>query len=524
MDYANSVLSLLVPICVIALVFITKRVVLSLFFGIVLGGVMMHYDHFWGIFAYIYERISSVIFSLKTTDTGTWDIAISWWSVYVFGFLILLGILTQVISHSGAVNAFVQWARHRIKTPQGSEFIAFLAGIVIFIDDYFNALTVGQISKSLNDANHSTRERLAYVIDSTSAPVCILMPISSWGAYIIGIMQTSVPPSVGDGLFVLMGSVWSNYYAWFALLAVFLTIYWQVNLPAMSKYRNMGVSDLLRDGDFKKPSSSVWLLIIPVLVLMVSIGSMILWTGYHASKEATLFVILKNTDTAFSLFYGGLFALVLSVLISWKYLPPSSLLPMITQGIKSMLPAILILILAWAIGPVIRDDMQTGVYLAHLSKEFLSQGAVVAMPMILFLISGFIAFATGTSWGTFAIMLPIGVSVVGASGGDMILSISAVLAGAVYGDHASPISDTTILSATGAGCSVQSHFITQLPYATTAALCAFVSFGVASLSDSLLVGYGVGIALLVGLFYFYKIYFAPSPSNLPPSSPSPTVC
>ncbi|PAF41620.1 Na+/H+ antiporter NhaC family protein [Helicobacter sp. 11S02596-1] len=507
--YADSALSLLVPVCVIGLVFLTRRVVLSLFLGIVLGGIMMSYHDFWGIFAYVYDKISSVLYTIEPASTTSTlpHIQISWWSVYVFGFLIILGILTQVISHSGAVNAFVKWARHRVKSPKGSEFIAFIAGIVIFIDDYFNALTVGQISKSLNDANHSTRERLAYVIDSTSAPVCILMPISSWGAYIIGIMQASVPATIGDGLFVLMNSVWSNYYAWFALLAVFLTIYWQINLPAMARHKNIGVSDLLHDEDLSKPASSIWLLIIPVLVLIISIGSMILATGYEAGGEATLFAMLKNTDTAFSLFYGGLFALIVSIAISLKFLRKESLPIIVIDGIKSMLPAIFILILAWAIGPVIRDDMQTGVYLANVSKEFLSQGAVSMMPVILFLISGFIAFATGTSWGTFAIMLPIGVSVVSASGGDIILSVSAVLAGAVYGDHTSPISDTTILSATGAGCSVQSHFITQLPYATTAAVCAIVSFGVASLSSSLLAGYAVGIVLLVGVFYFYKCFF-----------------
>ncbi|PAF41326.1 Na+/H+ antiporter NhaC family protein [Helicobacter sp. 11S03491-1] len=509
MDYAHSALSLLVPVCVIVMVFLTKRVVLSLLLGVVLGGVMVSYDNFIGIFVYIYEKISSVLFSIQHNQEGKTSLVISWESVYVFGFLIILGILSQLISHSGAVNAFVKWARQRIKSPQGSEFVAFIAGIVIFIDDYFNALTVGQISKSLNDANHSTRERLAYVIDSTSAPVCILMPISSWGAYIIGIMQSSVPPSVGDGLFVLISSVWSNYYAWFALLAVFLTIYWQINLPAMKKYKNVGVTDLLRDDDLNKYSSSVWLLVIPVIVLVISIGSMILWTGYDVGKEWKLLDMLKNTNTAFSLFYGGLFALVIAFLVSIKHIRKDSLANLAVNGVKSMLPAILILILAWAIGPVIRDDMQTGIYLANLSKEFLSQDMVVMMPVILFLISGFIAFATGTSWGTFAIMLPIGVSVVGASGGDILLSISAVLAGAVYGDHASPISDTTILSATGAGCSVQSHFITQFPYATTVAVVAMISFGVASLSTSLLSGYGVGIVLMLGIFYFYKKFFKP---------------
>lgn len=506
MNYADSALSLLVPVIVIFMVFVTKRVVLSLFSGILIGGILASYNNFFGIIKYVYERISSVLYTFKNID-GHLQFELSFWSIYVFGFLIILGILTQVISHSGAINAFVKWARKTIKTPRGSEFTAFIAGIIIFIDDYFNALTVGQISKSLNDINNSTRERLAYVIDSTSAPVCILMPISSWGAYIIGVMQTSIPQESSNSLFILIDSVWSNYYAWFALLAVFLTIFWQINLPAMRKNKNIGVVDLLSSDDLNKPSSSIWLLIIPVLVLIISITFMILWTGYKIGQEATLFSMLKNTDTPLSLFYGGLFALVISVLISFKYISLKSFLPIIINGCKSMLPAILILILAWAIGPVIRDDMQTGVYLANLSKDFLSDNAITFMPVILFVVSGFIAFATGTSWGTFAIMLPIGVSIVGASGGDVILSISAVLAGAVYGDHASPISDTTILSATGAGCSVQSHFITQFPYATTAAIISMISFGVASFSSSLLWGYGIGILLMIGIFYFYKIIF-----------------
>lgn len=513
MNYADSSLSLLVPAVVIAMVFVSKRVVFSLFIGIILGGIMMNYHNFFGIFGYVYERISSVLYSYKSHDIGTYSFAINWGSVYILGFLIILGVLTQVILHSGAVNAFVKWARLRVKSPQGSEFIAFIAGIVIFVDDYFNALTVGQISKSLNDANQSTRERLAYIIDSTSAPVCILVPISSWGAYIIGIMQDSVPASAGDGLFVLISSIWSNYYAWFALLAVFLTIVWQINLPAMRKNQNVGVTDLLNEDYQHKYSSSMWLLTIPVGVLIISVSFMILYTGYLIGGKMNLFSMLTNTDTAISLFYGGLVALIVSIIISLRSLPSGSFSILVINGVKSMLPAISILILAWSIGPVIRDDVQTGAYLAGLSKEFFFGGSIVVIPMVLFVISGFIAFATGTSWGSFAIMLPIAVSVVGAVGGDMILCISAVLAGAVYGDHTSPISDTTILSATGAGCSVQSHFITQLPYATTVAIVALISFGVASTTSSLLVGYAIGIALLTSIFYLYKRFLSPTKSS-----------
>ncbi|RAX54111.1 sodium:proton antiporter [Helicobacter sp. 16-1353] len=504
MDYSNSILSLLVPIVVIVMVFVTRRVALSLLVGILLGGIMMFYNDIINIPVYVYKNISSVFYTFDEND----KLIISFSSVYIFGFLILLGILTQIILYSGAINSFVNWAHKRVKSAKGSEFIAFIAGIIIFVDDYFNALTVGQISKSLNDANKSSRERLAYVIDSTSAPICIIMPISSWGAYIIGVMDTNIPKDFGDGLLVLIESIWSNYYAWFALLAVFLTILWQVNLPAMQKNVNIEVKDLLQKRHFDDKESSIWLLIIPILTLMISIFFMFFWTGYTASENHSLIDILANTNTSFSLFAGGLITIFVSIIISMKHLRLSYSYEILRKGFLSMLPAIVILILAWAIGPVIRDDMQTGIYLANVSRELLSNNVVSFIPAVLFLISSFIAFATGTSWGTFAIMIPIGVGIIEASGGNAMLGISAILSGAVFGDHSSPISDTTILSATGAGCSVQSHFITQLPYVLTVAIISLISFIFSGIFNNIIAGYIVGIIGIFGIFYLYKQYLS----------------
>ncbi len=502
--YADSALSLVVPICVVALVILTRKVVLSLFVGIIIAGLMINFSSHEGFIqsllatiSYVYQAIASVFYS--STDSGI-EIEIS--SLYVFGFLFILGILTQIISHSGGISAFVKWARNKISTARGSEFLAFIAGIVIFIDDYFNALTVGQLTKSLNDANHSTRERLAYIVDSTSAPVCILMPISSWGAYILGIMATL---GEGQNLLVLFSSIWGNYYAWFALLAVFLTIYWQINLPSMQKNKNIGVTDFLDSQ--QKEGSSIFLLIIPIISLMFFVGFLILYSGYQASGSLNIIEILANTNTNFSLFWGGVASLLLSIIISWKHLDTYSFFPILKSGIISMLPANLILVLAWSIGPVIKGDLQTGIYLADLSKEWLETSNLdvhIAIPLAAFLISSFIAFCTGTSWGTFAIMLPIGFSLSDANNVEFSLVMSAVLSGAVYGDHASPISDTTILSATGAGCSVQSHFITQLPYVSITALVAFISFGVASILQSLISGYIIGFICIVGIFYSLK--------------------
>ena len=493
MDY--SALSLLVPIFVIVMVLVTRKVALSLLLGILIGGIIIYYPSPLSILSYSYEKISSVFYSV---EEGA--LAINFGSLYIFAFLIMLGFLSQIMLYSGAINAFVGLARTRVKTPQGSELVSFIAGIIIFIDDYFNALTVGQISKSLNDANKSSRERLAYIIDSTSAPICILVPISSWGAYILGIINAN------DGLLLLIDSIWSNYYAWFALLGVFLTIIWQINLRPMQKNVNVNVKDVFQDSNTLK-QSSIWLLILPILVLIISILLMIFWSGYQgiSSKPLTFINILASTDTSLSLFYGGLITLIFSFLISFRFIPFSSYKLIFINGISSMMPAIIILILAWAIGPVIKDDMKTGLYLASLSKEFLSNEFISLLPAILFLFSAFIAFATGTSWGTFAILIPIALDLATSNNGSPSLYISSILAGAVFGDHSSPMSDTTILSATGAGCLVQSHFITQLPYVFSIAFISLLSFIICSFAG-IFGGYVFGIISLIALFWFYSKY------------------
>lgn len=499
--YADSALSLVVPLVVIALVFITRRVTLSLFCGIVIAAVMMS-DSVSASLGYIWGHISGVFYSID--ESGKIELASN--GLYVFGFLLILGILSQLIAYSGGVGAFVAWARGRVTSPRGSEFVAFIAGIVIFIDDYFNALSVGQMSKSLNDANGSTRERLAYIIDSTSAPICILMPLSSWGAYIIGILDSKHLALESGAFLTLVASVWHNYYAWLALLVVFLSIYWQLYFPAMRTRVNVGIK--IAEAGHKHSISSVWLLIAPIFLLICSVVAMLFYSGYAQSGSFNPIVMLQNTQTGFALFWGGLFALCVSVVLCLRHLETDSIVPIIRYGIGSMMPAILILICAWAIGPIINEDMQTGQYLANLAQENLAQYAGAILPVLVFVISGFIAFATGTSWGTFAIMLPIAATMAQLCGADYLLSLSAVLAGAVYGDHASPISDTTILSATGAGCNAQSHFVTQLPYVSFAALWALVGFGVASATGLVVLGWACGVCGAVGVLYICKARYA----------------
>lgn len=506
--FSHSALSLVVPLFVVIMVVLSRRVVLSLFLGICLSGLML-----CGF------SLDALLFVYGALRNVFYDNGINWDGAFIFAFLIILGVITQIILYSGAIGAFVKWARNRIKSARGSEFLAFVAGVVIFIDDYFNALTVGQISRSLNDSFHSSRERLAYIIDSTSAPICILMPLSSWGAYNIGLLSKQ---GISEPFIVLLQSIPNNFYAFFALLAVILTILWRVNLPVMRHNVNIGMSDSAPQHShiFQRKSAIVYL-IVPILALIVGICFMIFYSGYQGLEagESGLIAMLSHTDTPFSLFCGGVFALVVTLLMTFGVVELREYPSIFWFGAKSMFGAILILILAWAIGPVIKEHIQTGVYLASVAKDFLSADMMAFMPVFLFLISAFIAFCTGTSWGTFAIMLPIGMEVTLQSGsGEMtqsaFLALSAILSGAVYGDHTSPISDTTILSAVGAGCSVQSHFITQFPYTTIAAFCSGVSFVLLALTQSTLLAFCAGALLLMGIFYVLKRFYGGEIGNV----------
>lgn len=496
MNYADQALSLLVPITIIIMVVATKRVALSLFSGIVVGGILMKWpDGVMGVASYIYHAVANTIYSYSATEGFSLNI----WNLEVFGFLFILGVITQLMLFNGGIEAFVIWIRRRVDSARGAEGVAFLAGIIIFIDDYFNALTAGQVSKNIIDATGSTRERLAYIIDSTSAPVCVLVPISSWGAYTLGLLNNH---SLGEPLDVLLGSLVYNFYAWLTLICVGLVIFWQVNFGPM---RECVPREAIHIDD-SEGSGGVYMLLVPIASLFFSILGLIFYTGYAATGSTDIFAMLKETDTAVALFGGGCISLVITCIISYKSLmrEPMAIVRVMIEGVKIMGGAILILALAWSIGPVIRDDIQTGVYLAHVSQTFLGDSSTVLVPMVIFICSGIIGFSTGTSWGTFAIMIPIVVNITAALGLPyefILMSIAAVLAGAVYGDHISPISDTTILSATGAECDVHAHFITQLPYATLVAGISCVAYIICAWSGSAALAYVVCALALAGILY-----------------------
>lgn len=493
-------LSILLPAVVLFLVFLTKRLILSLIVGLCLGAVFVNLHTPLQIPEYLLSKILSVFRYVSDGEVKT-----NWYAIHIFIFLALLGILPQIFIHSGSINSFVKWAHSKVKDPRSSEWIIFVAGCVIFIDDQFNALTLGRSMRPLSDASGLSRERLAYLIDSTSAPVCILLPLSSWGAYIVGILNGVLPdPSKSVG--VLSASIGLNFYAWFALMAVFLSILWRIHLPVMRKNFNVGVdlSEIERDA---KKEGSMWALILPILSLVFITLAMIFFTGYKEAKVLNFQKIVESTNISLSVLIGGICATLLAILLS-KTIKAQEYGAILKEGIKISLPSIIILILAWAIGDVVRYDLKTGEHLSSLISGLGGENLVKILPLILFVFSIVIAFATGTSWGCFAVMIPVGIALALHCGLDVVVATSAILAGAIYGDHISPISDTTILTSAGTGCSVQSHFITQLPYASIAAVCAFISFALLSFSQSLLLAYLGGGGLLVFVFCYLKKRYA----------------
>src|SRR5699024_7549372 len=358
-------------------------------------------------------------------------------------------------------------------------------GLMIFIDDYFNSLAVGQIARPLTDRHKISRAKLAYFIDSTSAPVTVISPISSWGAYIIGILGglfaaneiTTLQPFEA---FIKMIPL--NFYALAAMILVFIVATFKLDIGSMRTHEKRAIEtgELLNTKNKKVPGDfsntfnpheegKVYHLLAPICVLIITTVTSMVITGAKASDgNITIFTIFANTDVNLSLFIGGLLAVGTSFFFhTQQKLPRANVFKVILEGIKTMIPAIYILILAWMIGSVI-GTLKTGEYLAHIVQTVSLSPTL--LPLLFFLIAGVMALATGTSWGTFGIMLPIAAEVAVITNMDLLLpSLAAVLAGSVFGDHCTPISDTTILSSTGAGANHIDHVITQLPYALLAA-------------------------------------------------------
>ena len=512
MDYnmIGTAWSLLPPIVAIALALKTKEVYSSLFIGIVLGAVQYCISMGTGFEGFLVH--------LTNHTVGEGDDAKAYgmihclsdpWNVGILVFLVVLGSIVSLMNKAGGSAAFGRWASKHVKTKMGVQIATILLGILIFIDDYFNCLTVGSVMRPIAVRNGVTKEKLAYLIDSTAAPVCIISPISSWAAAVSGFVSGGE-----NGLALFCKAIPFNFYAFFTIIFMFGIVLLGFDFKAMSKYdarlkewyeRTQGgkldeVSDtklhVVEHGvgaqkgeDSQKSKGSVSDLVIPIVMLIIFCMAGMVYSGgfFDAANENYLDFVeaFAASNASVGLVIGSLASFILSVIlfVSKKTLPFNDAMSSLIKGFEAMVPAILILTLAWTLKSM-TDSLGAAEYVSGVVASS-AAGLQQLLPAIIFIVAAFLAFATGTSWGTFGILIPICIAVFPEADPLRIISISACMAGAVCGDHISPISDTTIMASAGAECKHVHHVSSQLPYALTVAIASCLTFVVAGFTHSL---------------------------------------
>ena len=502
-DYSSSLLSVVPALIALLLAIATRRVLISLSLGIIVGALMLSDGNVLDAVLYLKNSVVSLLY--KGGEEG-----FNSNNINIILFLVLLGILTSLLSVSGANQAFANWAQEKVKGRRGAKLMAACLVFVTFIDDYFHSLAVGAIARPVTDKFKVSRAKLAYILDSTAAPMCVLMPISSWGAYIItliaGLLAThSITGYTPLGAFVTMSAM--NFYAIFSILMVFFVAYFSFDIGSMTRFEHNAMSQEEKSSE-QRGSSEVGVrdLVLPILALIIGTVTMMLKTGGDALVESgnpfTILGAFENTTVGISLVTGGVASIIVLTLclLMRRHISVGDYMKAYGSGVKMMSGAILILFFAWTINGVV-SDMQTGKYLSSLVAGNISPAF---LPAILFVLASAMAFSTGTSWGTFGIMLPIGAAMAMHSDPSLIIPcLSAVMAGAVCGDHCSPVSDTTILSSTGAQCNHMDHVLSQLPYALLVAVASVIGYLVVGFTESGLLGFiTAGIIMLVLIMLF----------------------
>ncbi len=489
--------SVVPPLIAIVLALVTKEVIFALVVGILSGTVI--YSLAIGIG---FVGVFSTTTNLMVDKLGG--------NASMLIFLALLGALVAVITKAGGSRAYGEWASRKLNSKKSASVATAILGMLIFIDDYFNCLTVGTVMRPVTDKHLISREKLAYLIDATAAPVCIIAPISSWAASVMSYFPES---SQMSGMQAFLSSIPMNLYA---LLTLFM-VFW-VCLVKNADFGPMAKAELKvqKDGVVKPDAQStgddelasmdvsqkgkVFDLIIPVAFLIVSCVLAMLYYGGYWTDNVSLFTAFGDTDAGLALSLGGFCSLIVAflVFVPRKLLTFSDFFAAVGKGVKSMVPAMTILTLAWTISGVCRDLLMTGDYVAQIVQN--SVIPVALIPVLMFVIAAILSFSTGTSWGTFGILIPIILVVCEAIAPQLtVTALSSILAGSVLGDHCSPISDTTILSSTGAGCKHIDHVATQLPYVLTVGAVCIVGYLVAGFTNGLGYGMSLGITLVVSL-------------------------
>ena len=496
--------ALLPPVVAIGLALITKEVYSSLFIGILVGGLLYSGFEFEGTVLHVFEDgIVSVL-----SDS---------YNVGIIIFLVILGAMVCLMNKAGGSAAFGRWAAQNIKSRVGAQLAAVVLGVLIFIDDYFNCLTVGSVMRPITDKHRVSRVKLAYIIDATAAPVCIIAPISSWAAAV----SSYVPD--GQGLAVFIRAIPYNFYALFTIAMMIAMVLMKVEFGPMLKFERNAIKtgDLfsgsnpyagLMEDDPDDTNGAVADLVLPIVVLIVACVTGMLYSGsfFDAASENYLNIpgAFSSSDASIGLMLGSSFGLLFALIFYWarKAMTFKQMMECIPEGFKAMVPAIMILTFAWSL-KAMTDSLGATPFVEYFVNTY-ARSVQFFLPAIVFAIGCLLAFATGTSWGTFGILIPITMAIFPLDDPLGIICISASMAGAVCGDHCSPISDTTIMASAGAQCDHVNHVSTQLPYAIVCAAIAFVSYVVAGL----LVHFGApgilalpfGLVLLLGFLVVMK--------------------
>ena len=483
-----SIWSLVPPVIAIVLALITKEVYSSLFVGVLIGGA------FWAGF-----KPEATI--LHVFQDGVVGVLTDSYNMGILIFLVILGVIVCMMNKAGGSAAFGRWAKEHIKTRAGAQLTTIALGVLIFIDDYFNCLTVGSVMRPVTDSHNVSRAKLAYLIDATAAPVCIIAPISSWAAAVTGFVKGE------DGFSIFIRAIPYNYYAILTIIMLVTLVLAKEDYGPMKEHEDNAIAGDLYTTDDRPYESAqenvtynkgkVIDLVFPIISLIICCVIGMIYSGGFFS--GTGFVeSFSGSDASVGLMLGSFFAMVITIAFYAlrKVLRFSDSMACIPDGFKAMVPAILILTFAWTLKSM-TDSLGAAEYVASIMNSAAS-GLLNLLPAIIFLVGCFLAFATGTSWGTFGILIPIVVAVFqGTNETMMIISISACMAGAVCGDHCSPISDTTIMASAGAQCNHVNHVSTQLPYAMTVAAVSCITYVIAGVIQNAVICLVIGIALQI---------------------------
>lgn len=492
-----TIWALLPPLVAIVLALITKEVYSSLFVGIVVGALIYSGFKFEGTVTQIFEG-------------GIIKVLADSYNVGILIFLVILGSVVCMMNKAGGSAAFGRWASKKIHTRVGAELAAIILGILIFIDDYFNCLTVGSVMRPVTDRHHVSRAKFAYLIDATAAPVCIIAPISSWAAAVSGFVEGQ------DGLAIFVRTIPYNFYAILTIVMMVGMVLMKTEFGAMRTHEiNALNGDLYTtsarpyenatDDETPNPRGKVIDLVIPIVVLVICCVISMIYTGgfFSGTDFVTAF---SQSDASTGLAMGSAFGLVFAIIFYMirRVVNFRDCMGCIPEGFKAMVPAIMILTFAWTL-KAMTDSLGAAVFVEEAMRS-VAGGIEVILPAIIFLVGCGLAFATGTSWGTFGILIPIVVAVFEKSSPEMmIISMSACMAGAVCGDHCSPISDTTIMASAGSQCDHVTHVSTQLPYAILAAAVSFVTYIVAGFVKTAWIALPVGIVLMLIVLFVIKM-------------------